>query len=65
MNLVWTIRRKLSKIHQKYSLAGNAVLACRKAQPRKLKNRYVLMRNGAGEHERETGKKTAIPITVR
>ena len=31
----------------------------------KLKNRYVLMRNGAGEHERETGKKTAIPITVR
>ncbi len=31
----------------------------------KLKNRYVLMRNGAGEHERETGKKTSIPITVR
>ncbi len=23
------------------------------------------MRNGAGEHERETGKKTSIPITVR
>ena len=31
----------------------------------KLKNRYVLMRNGATEHERETGKKTSIPITVR
>ncbi|XP_074650291.1 DNA replication licensing factor mcm5-like [Tubulanus polymorphus] len=31
----------------------------------KLKNRYVLMRNGAGEHEKETGKRTAIPITVR
>lgn len=31
----------------------------------KLKNRYVLMRNGAGEYERETGKKITIPITVR
>jgi DNA replication licensing factor MCM5 len=31
----------------------------------KLKNRYVLMRNGAAEHERETGKRTTIPITVR
>ncbi|CAH1792704.1 unnamed protein product, partial [Owenia fusiformis] len=31
----------------------------------KLKNRYVLMRNGAGEYEREAGKKTTIPITVR
>ncbi|KAK3092794.1 hypothetical protein FSP39_007290 [Pinctada imbricata] len=31
----------------------------------KLKNRYVLMRNGAGEYERETGKKISIPITVR
>jgi len=31
----------------------------------KLKNRYVLMRNGAGEHEKQTGKKTSIPITVR
>ena len=31
----------------------------------KLKNRYVLMRNGAQEHERETGKRTSIPITVR
>ncbi|XP_064602896.1 DNA replication licensing factor mcm5-like [Liolophura sinensis] len=31
----------------------------------KLKNRYVLMRNGAGEYERETGKKVSIPITVR
>ncbi|KAI8787761.1 DNA replication licensing factor mcm5 [Biomphalaria glabrata] len=31
----------------------------------KLKNRYVLMRNKAGEYERETGKKISIPITVR
>ncbi|XP_052769415.1 DNA replication licensing factor mcm5-like [Mya arenaria] len=31
----------------------------------KLKNRYVLMRNSAGEYERETGKKVSIPITVR
>jgi len=31
----------------------------------KLKNRYVLMRNGAADHERESGKKTSIPITVR
>jgi DNA replication licensing factor MCM5 len=45
---------------------------CRRCGPRlseaaaeKLKNRYVLMRNGATEHERETGKRTSIPITVR
>ncbi|OWF42189.1 DNA replication licensing factor mcm5-like [Mizuhopecten yessoensis] len=31
----------------------------------KLKNRYVLMRNSAGEYERETGKRISIPITVR
>ncbi|XP_063426896.1 DNA replication licensing factor mcm5-like [Mytilus trossulus] len=31
----------------------------------KLKNRYVLMRNGASEYERETGKRISIPITVR
>eukprot|EP00118_Oscarella_pearsei_P026954 m.310596 g.310596 ORF g.310596 m.310596 type:complete len:737 (+) comp52950_c0_seq1:92-2302(+) len=31
----------------------------------KLQNRYVLMRGGAREHERVTGKKTTIPITVR
>ncbi|XP_064623136.1 DNA replication licensing factor mcm5-A-like [Lineus longissimus] len=35
------------------------------AAAEKLKNRYVLMRNGAGELERETGKRTTIPITVR
>lgn len=47
-------------------------LFCSKCGPRlspeaaeKLKNRYVLMRNGAGEYERETGKKITIPITVR
>uniref|UniRef100_A0A2R5LIX8 DNA replication licensing factor MCM5 n=1 Tax=Ornithodoros turicata TaxID=34597 RepID=A0A2R5LIX8_9ACAR len=31
----------------------------------KLKNRYVLMRNGTREHEQETDKKCSIPITVR
>ena len=48
------------------------VMFARKCGPRlseeaadKLKNRYVLMRNGAHEYERETGKKVSIPITVR
>ncbi|XP_072031624.1 LOW QUALITY PROTEIN: DNA replication licensing factor mcm5-A-like [Amphiura filiformis] len=31
----------------------------------KLKNRYVLMRSGAKQHERDTDKRTSIPITVR
>ena len=31
----------------------------------KLKNRYVMMRSGARQHERETSKRTSIPITVR
>ncbi|XP_022664680.1 DNA replication licensing factor mcm5-A-like [Varroa jacobsoni] len=31
----------------------------------KLKHRYVIMRNGAKEHERETEKRSSIPITVR
>jgi len=31
----------------------------------KLQNRYVLMRSGAHSHERESEKKTSIPITVR
>uniref|UniRef100_A0A0L8I367 DNA replication licensing factor MCM5 n=1 Tax=Octopus bimaculoides TaxID=37653 RepID=A0A0L8I367_OCTBM len=31
----------------------------------KLRGRYVLLRNGASEYERETGKKISIPITVR
>ena len=50
----------------------NLALSSSKCGPRlspgaaeKLKNRYVLMRNGAGEYERETGKKITIPITVR
>ncbi|UYV70447.1 MCM5 [Cordylochernes scorpioides] len=30
----------------------------------KLKNRYVLMRNGAREHEQASDKKLAIPLTV-
>lgn len=45
---------------------------CRRCGPRlspdaaaKLQNRYVLMRNGASEHERDSGKRTSIPITVR
>ncbi|KAK0132419.1 DNA replication licensing factor mcm5 [Merluccius polli] len=31
----------------------------------KLKNRYVVMRSGAREHERESDKRASIPITVR
>lgn len=31
----------------------------------KLKSRYVLMRSGAGEHERLADKRLSIPITVR
>ncbi|KAE8611194.1 hypothetical protein XENTR_v10012363 [Xenopus tropicalis] len=31
----------------------------------KLKNRYILMRSGARDHERETEKRSSIPITVR
>ncbi|CAJ0940741.1 unnamed protein product [Ranitomeya imitator] len=31
----------------------------------KLKNRYVLMRSGARDHERESEKRSSIPITVR
>lgn len=35
------------------------------AASEKLKNRYVLMRTGAREHERESDKRPSIPITVR
>ena len=31
----------------------------------KLRNRYVMMRSGTRQHERETAKRTNIPITVR
>jgi DNA replication licensing factor MCM5 len=31
----------------------------------KLKSQYVLMRGGTLQHERDTGKKVSIPITVR
>ena len=31
----------------------------------KLKNRYVMMRAGTREHERDTEKRLSIPITVR
>uniref|UniRef100_A0A8C0Y333 DNA replication licensing factor MCM5 n=1 Tax=Cyprinus carpio carpio TaxID=630221 RepID=A0A8C0Y333_CYPCA len=44
------------------------VAYCRaKCGPRlsKLKNRYVVMRSGAKEHERETDRRVSIPITVR
>uniref|UniRef100_L7M9Q6 DNA replication licensing factor MCM5 n=1 Tax=Rhipicephalus pulchellus TaxID=72859 RepID=L7M9Q6_RHIPC len=35
------------------------------AAAEKLKNRYVMMRNGTREHEQESVKKSSIPITVR
>ncbi|CAN7999910.1 unnamed protein product, partial [Ixodes hexagonus] len=35
------------------------------AAAEKLKNRYVLMRNGTREHEQENVKKSSIPITIR
>lgn len=45
---------------------------CSKCGPRlseqaaeKLRNRYVMMRGGARQHERDTAKKISIPITVR
>jgi len=54
------------------SLVKSKPIVFRKCGPRlsedaadKLKNRYVLMRNGASEYERETGKRITIPITVR
>jgi DNA replication licensing factor MCM5 len=31
----------------------------------KLRNRYVVMRGGARQHERDTAKKASIPITIR
>ncbi|VEL26993.1 unnamed protein product [Protopolystoma xenopodis] len=31
----------------------------------KLANQYVLMRSGTLRHEQETGKRCAIPITIR
>lgn len=35
------------------------------AAAEKLKNRYILMRSGAKEHESDTNKRINIPITVR
>jgi len=32
---------------------------------KKLQNQYVLMRQGVAEQERSSGKKGAVPITVR
>ena len=31
----------------------------------KLRNRYVMMRTAARQHERDAAKRTSIPITVR
>lgn len=31
----------------------------------KLKNRYILMRSGARQHERDSERRSSIPITVR
>ena len=35
------------------------------AAAEKLKNRYVVMRSGAREHERESDRRASIPITIR
>lgn len=35
------------------------------AAAEKLANQYVLMRSGASRHEQQTGKRGAIPITIR
>ncbi|XP_043956441.1 DNA replication licensing factor MCM5 [Gambusia affinis] len=35
------------------------------AAAEKLKNRYVVMRSGARDHERESTKRPSIPITIR
>lgn len=35
------------------------------AAAEKLKNRYVVMRTGARDHERESDRRASIPITVR
>uniref|UniRef100_G1RW24 DNA replication licensing factor MCM5 n=1 Tax=Nomascus leucogenys TaxID=61853 RepID=G1RW24_NOMLE len=47
-------------------------LSCRKCGPRlsaeaaeKLKNRYIIMRSGARQHERDSDRRSSIPITVR
>lgn len=46
--------------------------SCRKCGPRlsaeaaeKLKNRYIIMRSGARQHERDSDRRSSIPITVR
>lgn len=64
------LKRKINLIYSGFTCTY--ISFCSKCGPRlspeaaeKLKNRYVLMRNGAGEYERETGKKITIPITVR
>lgn len=31
----------------------------------KLKNRYIIMRSGARQHERDSDRRSSIPITVR
>jgi len=62
------------KRYTKFSEVKNLffIVHYRKCGPRlseeaasKLKNRYVMMRNGARQHEHESQRKTTIPITVR
>lgn len=52
--------------------SGCSLSACRKCGPRlsaeaaeKLKNRYIIMRSGARQHERDSDRRSSIPITVR
>lgn len=65
----WSCSVDLPCAQKYYSLL---MFACSKCGPRlsaaaaeKLKNRYVVMRSGAREHERESDKRPSIPITVR
>lgn len=51
---------------------GSRSPSCRRCGPRlsaeaaeKLKNRYVIMRSGARQHERDSDRRSSIPITVR
>lgn len=77
----WTCRHSRSSSHsaegklQKvtvYMYLRYLISYCSKCGPRlseqaaeKLRNRYVMMRGGARQHERDTAKKTSIPITIR
>jgi len=71
---LWFLRTQSQCLHSKHLFMSTGVvfLPDSNCGPRlsaeaadKLKNRYILMRNGAAMHEKETGHKTTIPITVR